>query len=141
MGIDMPTYFEPRGGACVARSAAAAESGARTRVLIFDDDPGMRRALLRILTRRGCEVFAFPKATPCMKCFCQGRERCVDVILSDISMPEVRGVDFIENQRRVGCRAKQFGLMSGDWSAADRERAELLGCRLFEKPINLLELV
>ena len=111
-----------------------------SRILIFDDDLGVRRSLRRILEKSGHQVFTFPSPMPCSHCPSAAGERCADVILSDLSMPEMRGIDFIENQRRVGCKIDCFGLMSGYWEDRDLNRAKELGVRIFSKPFDIYEL-
>ena len=113
----------------------------RIRTLVFDDDAGVRGLLVALFQRRGHEVQAFPEALPCTACRCQGAERCADIVISDVEMPGLRGTGFIENQVAKGCRVDHVALMSGDWSSADRERAQAQGCRTFDKPFDFAELL
>ena len=110
------------------------------RILIFDDDLGVRRALRRIFENRGYQVFPFSSPSPCSRCSCVVDEIFSYVILSDMSMPGMRGIDFLENQRRVGCKIDCFGLMSGNWEDRDRSRTQERGFRIFSKPFDIYEL-
>jgi DNA-binding NtrC family response regulator len=121
------------------RSLVFRDEAPRCRVLVFDDEEGIRKMLLRILSGRGCEVIAYPSARGCTRCICGPGERCADVLLSDVSMPPVNGLDFVENQRSVGCRFAEIGLMSGSWTPTGQKRAQRLGCRVFPKPLDLDE--
>jgi CheY-like chemotaxis protein len=135
MSIDEANEYTPWEGGSVSR-----EESPRCRVLVFDDEEPVRKMLMRILSSRGCEVIAYPSARRCTRCIGGPGERCADVLLSDVSMPPVNGLDFVESQRSVGCRCAEIGLMSGSWTRIERERAQALGCRVFPKPLDLGEL-
>jgi len=51
------------------------------------------------------------------------------------------GIDFMESLVRKGCKQRRFALMSGTFPAADLIRAEILGCKLFTKPLKMAEVV
>lgn len=62
---------------------------------------------------------------------------CADILITDISMPDVSGLDFVEGQLRKGCRIPNIAIMSGAWSDVSMKRAKDLGCASFEKPVAL----
>jgi hypothetical protein len=62
---------------------------------------------------------------------------CADIILSDLNMPQVQGLNFVETLVAKGCVVPHIALMSGEWSDADETRAARLGGRLFRKPFSL----
>ena len=112
------------------------------RVLIFEDQAVIRKALWEIFDRLGYEVFTFPNPGTCplyrvKKCLCNLSESCSDIILSDLNMPVQSGLDFIEEQLHKGCRCRNIGLMSGDFEPRDVARANSLGLRLFNKPFRI----
>jgi DNA-binding response OmpR family regulator len=118
----------------------------RTRVLIFDDDPMIRHMLWAVCDRRGYEVFTFPDPILCplhakYRCPCKPETTCSDVIISDLDMPNVKGLDFVKTLLGKGCRCSNIALMSGAWSARDRARAAELGCRLLTKPFHISEVM
>ena len=111
----------------------------RLRAFVFEDDDQIRSLLWKLLDRRGYEVFTFPDPGVCPlyishECQCTLGNACADIILSDVNMPDVRGLDFVEAQLKKGCKCRHIALMSGDWSKADLLRAEGIGCRVFSKP-------
>ena len=115
------------------------------RVLIFDDDNMIRKILWEYFDRRQYEVFTFPHPKSCAlcdinSCNCPTHEACADIMISDLNMPFVKGLDFLEQQIKKGCKVSAPALMSGDFLAADAERAKSLGIKLFEKPFKLNEL-
>ena len=116
------------------------------RVLIFEDNNFVRCTLKDFLGDFGYEVFTFedPVASPLYKkneCDCRSGKTCADIIISDVNMPFVNGLDFIKGQIQKGCKVKSRALMSGDWTHANLQSAENLGCRIFTKPFDILEIV
>ena len=116
----------------------------RLRTLILEDDPGTRQALRSVCERRGYEVFTFPDPALCPlhvmdRCPCAPGITCTD-IFSDLHMPHVHGLDFMEALFAKQCVAPHIALMSGEWSEADEARAVRLGCQLFAKPFHLTEI-
>lgn len=116
----------------------------RLRVLLFEDEPLVRSMLERLLQGRGCEVlpFADPGLCPLSSfatCQCPEGQACADIIISDIQMLTVQGLDFVESQLNKGCKCRHVALMSGEWSRRDRIRASQMGCQVFDKPFDLDE--
>lgn len=56
-------------------------------------------------------------------------------------MPNITGLEFIENQIKHGCNVRNFGVMSGSWSDSEVKHAKELGCTIFEKPFGVDELI
>ena len=115
--------------------------GLRIRAMIFDDDPAIRSLLRAIFELREYEVMAFAHAFVCQMCQCPNGSVPADIIICDISMPGITGVEFLEHQRMKGCRSKNLAMMSGFWSESDRRRARNLDCQIFEKPFTTQEIV
>jgi DNA-binding response OmpR family regulator len=74
------------------------------------------------------------------RCRCAPGVTCTDIIISDLVMPQVFGLDFVEALFAKGCVAPHLAMMSGYWSGADEARAVRLGRRLFAKPFDLTEI-
>lgn len=115
------------------------------RVLIFDDDESIRDLLWRYFDHRGYEVFTFPNPRSCpiceaSICDCPVGESCADLIITDLNMPFMKGLDFIEQQLSKGCKVKNLALITGDLIASDGRRAERLGMRVFKKPFRLKDI-
>ena len=115
------------------------------RALVFDDDSKIRALLKEVLEERGYEVFEFPTPALCPLyqrplCECPLDRQCADLIISDVAMPDVTGIEFIEAQLRKGCRVEHIALMSGDWSEAEIMLAKRRGCMVFHKPFTLDEI-
>ncbi len=75
---------------------APAPAGAR-RVLIIDDEPSVLRVLGLLLERSG---FAVASASNGREGLALIAEKGFDVVLTDIIMPELSGVDFLKELRQ-----------------------------------------
>ena len=69
------------------------ESSAR-RLLIVDDDPGVRRALKRLLRKEGYEIHSAEDAESAERVL---EQDTIDVILCDQDMPGRKGIDFLKD--------------------------------------------
>jgi DNA-binding response OmpR family regulator len=115
------------------------------RVLVFEDDDALRKLLWEYFDSRKYEVFTFPNPKSCAlcdihSCNCPVQHACADIIISDLNMPFVKGLDFLEQQIKKGCKVRYLALMSGYLTEDDSDRAKALGIKLFEKPFRLTEL-
>ncbi|MFH0953607.1 MAG: response regulator [Verrucomicrobiota bacterium] len=112
----------------------------KLRALVFEDDEYTRFLLVTLLKRRGYEVIPFEDPSQCP--LEEGRvcyAACADVLISDLRMPRMTGLEFLERQKKRGCPIANTALVSGAWSYAELTRAEELGCQVFHKPFNLSE--
>ena len=117
----------------------------RPRAVVFEDELWIRELLWDVFDQRGYEVFKFPDPGLCPlhaaeRCPCPGGTLCADVIISDLRMPNVNGLDFLEALRTKGCQKPRFAMTSGYWTDAEVERARQLGCKVFIKPFQLSEI-
>src|SRR3989304_6022086 len=80
----------------MATATVQAPSSAR-RVLVIDDEPAVLRVLGLLLERNGFRVDTVASARDALRLL--EREK-LDVVLSDIIMPELSGVDFLRELRR-----------------------------------------
>jgi CheY-like chemotaxis protein len=117
----------------------------KLRAIILEDDEVLKEVLSEILRLRGYEIYAFDTPAICPlqlapECECHENERCADILLSDINMPLITGLEFIRNQKDKGCKSPYTALISGEWSAERLSEAESLGCKTFPKPYSLKEI-
>lgn len=117
----------------------------KIRSVLLEDNEFLRSLMSTVLESRGYEVFTF--ATPAIcplqikpDCSCAAHSRCADIILSDLEMPSVSGIEFIKNQKAKHCKTPYIAMMSGNWSAKDVTTAQELGCKVFNKPFNMPEI-
>ena len=112
------------------------------RAVILDDDPLMLSLLNRVLRRRGYDVVTYQDPTGCPmfdtdSCPCSARECCPDVILTDINMPAVNGIEFVNKLNLIGCRCKHIAMISGHWTEEVLQEVLPLGVSVFAKPFYL----
>ncbi|MBU0519212.1 response regulator [bacterium] len=115
------------------------------RALVFDDDDGIREFVAMVLREMGFIVEEYDRPGSCpygdaANCECTGRQVCADLIISDMQMPGMTGLQFIERQLNNGCRVRNIALMSANWMPEDYRRAKQLGVKIFHKPFDVNEL-
>jgi CheY-like chemotaxis protein len=114
------------------------------RILIFDDHQEILDLLTAVFDSRGYEVMTYPHPGACPivdneNCSCPDGQSCTDIILTDINMPVMKGLDLIEKQLDKGCQCRHLALMSGDFTSDDLKRAEELGLKFFQKPFDITD--
>lgn len=69
-----------------------------SRILVVDDDPGVRGALARALERRGHEVTLAANGIEGARLW---REAASDLVILDIHMPEMDGIELLAQLRSL----------------------------------------
>ena len=72
-------------------------------VLIVDDEDGFRSVLVRRLQTRGIQAFGIGRGEEALEFL---KIRNFDVVLLDIKMPGMSGVDVLRQMREQGCKAE-----------------------------------
>ena len=130
-----PPPGTPGGG----RPPGAGASLAGVRVLIIEDEEGVRRPMARFLARRGAEV---EEAADGVDGLARLSARAPDVILVDLRMPRMGGIELyarLEQERPDLVRRVLF--LSGDVSQlAEPGNTPVPRERLLVKPVELAEL-
>lgn len=121
------------------------ESTTTCRVLLLEDNVSILKLLTEVLEDRGYEVLGFSNPAICPlqmipECRCGENQRCTDIIISDLQMPAITGLTFIENQRKKNCKCKHVALISAYWTDEDLAKAQTLKCKTFTKPFFFTEL-
>jgi CheY-like chemotaxis protein len=118
------------------------------KAVILDDDPVVLRVLGALFERTGYQVLLYESplacplyTTPTCSCWLQTScPDCPDIIISDVDMPQVNGVTFIETLFIKGCKCRNIALLSGKGlSAEDMGRVATIGSQLFLKPLVFAE--
>lgn len=120
----------------------------KLRILVFDDDEATCGFLEKALTAKGhhVETFTSPKQFPFLhreSCPCPPEEPCADIIITDIVMPEMGGIDFFKKLKGSGCRPISIGnvaFMSGYLTLQYMSELNELGITYFRKPFSLQEI-
>lgn len=120
----------------------------RTRILLFEDEATTRRMLTTYLRSKGFEVLDFSTPVNCalvtqQKCTCPREYACADVIITDMNMPHMSGLDLIRFQMEKGCHAppQNKAVISAALSPEQVQEFQALGCYYLRKPFKLQELL
>jgi len=70
------------------------------RILIVDDSPGMRAVLRRVIDLSGLPVASCLTACHGLSALAVLRNEPIDLILTDINMPEMNGEDFVAELKK-----------------------------------------
>lgn len=107
-------------------------------VLLVDDDSAWLSALGRWMTSAGFHVETAMSANAALRAVRDGQ---VDVIVSDIHMPRIDGLELRDALVQQGARAIPFIFVSGSLDESCRETARTLGVPHFvEKTAPIREL-
>jgi EAL domain-containing protein (putative c-di-GMP-specific phosphodiesterase class I)/ActR/RegA family two-component response regulator len=109
----------------------------RLHVLLVDDDPAVVRAYGTVLTRHGVNVDIASNGKEAVE---RVKGGSFDVIVSDVSMPELTGIEFLKAVRAHDLDVPVI-LMTGEPSLESAVRAIEYGAfRYLSKPVEGLEL-
>jgi len=117
------------------------EPNPQRRILVIDDEAQIRDMLGQMLTREGYEVIHASNGKEGMK-IC--REQKIDLIITDIIMPEKDGIEMILEIRLHLPHLKVIAISGGGRLGPDGylEMAKKLGAqRAFFKPFNRKEIL
>ncbi len=105
-------------------------------VLVVEDDPMVRRSLVRLVERAGLGVVARASPAEAWAWIEADPDRRVDLLVSDVVMPgELRAVDLYDRLRRRGLRGAVF--VSGYAPDLDEvRRVVATGARFLSKPVE-----
>ena len=120
-------------------------NGTVKRAIVIDDDRALLSAISSILKKRGYEVHASPEPFCCpiyldCECQCPVERACTNIIIADVNMPNMTGLEFIESQKRNGCKVQNIAVMSAVFENTELERIKSLGCKILKKPFKIDEL-
>jgi DNA-binding NarL/FixJ family response regulator len=118
----------------------------RPRVLVFDDSELVRLAMHSFLEQKGFDVLSYPSPALCPlrcleRCKCEDAEYCADAIITDLEMPHVEGLAFLEELAAKACKVHRIALLTGHSATETVEHARKLGCRVFIKPEGITDLL
>jgi PAS domain S-box-containing protein len=96
--VCLPAAAVPAPTAVPAARAASARGGGR-RILVVEDEPGVRDIVVRILTKAGYEVRAAGDPVEALK-LCMEENLQVEALLTDVIMPGMSGTQLAAELRR-----------------------------------------
>ena len=117
---------------------AAAERSGRERVLVVDDDAALRGALGDILREAGLDVDTAASGAEAMSKLDEG---ITDVILSDVGMPGMDGIDLLRRVRERDLDVPVVLMTGGPTLASAVKAVEYGAFRYLTKPLNGADVV
>jgi len=105
------------------------------RILLIDDEAAITESLTEILNGAGYEALAFQDGYAAIE---SARHLCPDIVLSDVVMPKLNGVETVIMIRQI-CAATRIVLFSGQSGTADilqKARSKGHEFELLPKPIH-----
>ena len=129
---------QPSTAAKSAGHAAAADiATSKPRILIVDDEPSMRDMLRIVLRRDGYDVVVAANGAEAITILEKDR---IDLLLSDIRMPDVGGVDVLRAAKKVNRDIIAFMMTAFASTDSAVEAMRLGAVDYFTKPFNMDEL-
>lgn len=108
-------------------------------ILIIDDEESIRALLRTALQAKGYEVTEAANGRIGLALY---RHRPADLVITDILMPELNGLDTLLELTREFLHAKVIAISGGAGGQYVLDVAKLLGARrTFQKPFNLPQLL
>ena len=106
------------------------------KILIVDDSKAMRSIVLRALRQAGFGGHTFEEASNGAEALQKIQAAAPDLVLADWNMPEMNGVELLQNLRESGNQVK-FGFITSESTPEIRELALKSGASfLITKPFT-----
>jgi CheY-like chemotaxis protein len=119
-----------------------------TRILVFGDHEELGNLYSLFLRSKGYEVLHFPSPATCalitrQKCTCPRDHVCADILIADMDMEGMTGLDLIRHQKDRGCLAlpEHKAVLSRSFTNKQEHEASALGCKTLRKPFRLLDMM
>jgi CheY-like chemotaxis protein len=106
------------------------------KLLLIEDEPESRELFVELLSNHFGEILFAPSAEEGWELY---RESTPDLLLSDISLPGIDGVELTKRIRKEDCEIPIFWLSAHNDVDLHREAASLQVDGLFLKPLMDLE--
>jgi len=116
---------------------ARAEPATKARILIVDDEPSMREMLRIVLRRDGYDVTVAANGTEALDILQRDR---MDLLLSDIRMPDISGVEVLRVAKEANRDLVAFMMTAFASTDTAVEAMRLGAVDYFTKPFNMDEL-
>jgi two-component system, NtrC family, response regulator PilR len=120
-----------------ARVAEPEAPAAPPRILVVDDEPSMREMLRIVLRRDGYEVFVASNGREAISFL---EEQPVDLLLSDIRMPDLSGVEVLRTAKELNRDVVAFMMTAFASTDTAVEAMRLGAVDYFTKPFSMDEL-
>ncbi len=119
----------------------------KRRAVVIADEEIIVDLFKDFFSTRKYEVFSFTSPVVCPICekngnLCNTSYPCADVIITDFNMPDMNGLELLQEQSKHGCklRKENKALMSGYLDKESYRKVKQLGYAFFQKPIEFSEI-
>lgn len=118
----------------------------KKRAILFDDDPAILAVLTIFFEDLDYEVITHKGPVPCPiyqdNETCHDRSPCADIMVTDLVMPGMSGLQMLALHKRRGCGldARNKAIHSGNLDPVSLKAIEQLGCACFHKPARLADI-
>jgi len=133
--MSAPSSTHPKAPAPDASGSPAAP--AKVRILVVDDEPSMREMLRIVLRRDGYEVLIAENGRDAIE---QLRGSQIDLLLSDIKMPDITGVEVLRAAKEINRDIVAFMMTAYASTSTAVEAMRLGAVDYFTKPFSMDEL-
>jgi two-component system response regulator PilR (NtrC family) len=113
------------------------DPGAKPRILVVDDEPSMREMLRIVLRRDGYDVLVAENGKEAIDALTHER---IDLLLSDIKMPDISGVDVLRAAKELSPDIVAFMMTAYASTDTAVEAMRLGAVDYFTKPFSMDEL-
>jgi CheY-like chemotaxis protein len=119
-----------------------------TRILFFGDSDIMGNLYNLYLRSKGYEVLHFTSPRTCalvsnQSCTCSRKHACADIILTEMDLEGMTGLDLIRQQKERGCNAppRNKAVLSTGLNKKQEQDFRDIGCISLKKPFRLIDLI
>lgn len=109
------------------------------KILIVDDDPDIRSLIRTFLEHEGYTVYASGDPDRAAKIF--GRTPDIDLVITDLSMPQRSGFDLARELRSIRSSVRILIISGAIVSSVQHEQIETQGWKFLSKPFSLPRLL
>ncbi len=110
----------------------------KKRILVVDDEENVSQLLKKVLSKEGYNVVTFTNPLESLKFL---EENLTDIIISDIKMPEMNGLDLLKKVKEIDNSIKMLLITAFATIETAVEALRLGACDYITKPFNLEEVV
>jgi CheY-like chemotaxis protein len=119
-----------------------------TRILFFGNQEEINSLYSLFLRSKGYEVLHFQSPSACalikkQTCSCPRNHVCADMMISDMDMEGMTGLELIRQQYERGCRAltEHKAVISKGLTSSQKSEAAALGCKTLLQPFRLKDMM
>jgi len=145
---DLPSTDNDLDSEFILNGQPSREAAMTTRILVFGDHEKPGNLYSLFLRSKGYEVFNFPSPATCalvarQACTCPREHVCADILIADMDMEGMTGLELIRHQRDCGCLVLpgNKAVLSARFTNRQEYDATALGCKTLQKPFRLLDMM